>query len=111
MYAGLAGMDFIRSLVQSGTDVTTVALGYCASAAVRSVTVCSREHADTRFTFTQVDIFLAGSRRLMGKNSYILIHQLSVDIGGTYSTLKVEVRQVPERTTQPSTDKTQTLDR
>jgi ATP-dependent protease ClpP protease subunit len=44
MYAGLAGMDFIRSMVQSGTDVTTVALGYCASAAVRSVAAVSREH-------------------------------------------------------------------
>ncbi len=28
----------------------------------------------------------------MGQNSYILIHQLSVDIGGTYSTLKVEMK-------------------
>ena len=28
----------------------------------------------------------------MGKNSYVLIHQLSVDIGGTYSTLKVEMK-------------------
>ena len=72
MYAGFAAMDFIRNLVESGTRVETVILGYCASAAM--------------------DIFLAGSRRIMGKNSYALIHQLSVDIGGTYSTLKVEMK-------------------
>ncbi len=69
MYAGFAAMDFIRGLVNTGTQVETIVSGYCASAAV--------------------DIFLAGSRRLMGRNSYVLIHQLSVDIGGTYSTLKV----------------------
>ena len=65
-------MDFIRSIVLTGKSVTTVALGFCASAAV--------------------DIFLAGSRRLMGRNSYILIHQLSLDIGGTYTTLRVEMK-------------------
>jgi len=72
MYAGFAAMDFIRGLIASGTIVETVVCGYCASAAV--------------------DIFLSGSRRLMGRNSYVLIHQLSVDIGGTYSTLKVEMK-------------------
>jgi ATP-dependent protease ClpP protease subunit len=72
MYGGYAAMDCIRSLVESGTKVETMVLGYCASAAV--------------------DIFLAGSHRMMGRNSYVLIHQLSVDIGGTYNTLKVEMK-------------------
>jgi len=72
MYAGYAGMDYIRSLVESGTQVETMIFGFCASAAV--------------------DIFLAGSKRLMGENSYAMIHQISVDIGGTYSTLKVEMK-------------------
>ena len=72
MHGGYTAMDYIRSLVASGTKVETVVLGYCASAAV--------------------DILLAGSRRMMGKNAYVLIHQLSVEIGGTYSTLKAEMK-------------------
>jgi ATP-dependent protease ClpP protease subunit len=65
-------MDFIRGLIADGIEVETVAYGFCASAAV--------------------DILLAGSKRMMGRNSYLLIHQLSVDIGGTYNTLRVEMK-------------------
>ena len=72
LFEGYAAMDFIRDLVANGTIIETVVYGYCASAAV--------------------DIFLAGSKRMMGRNSYILIHQLSVDIGGTFNTLKADMR-------------------
>jgi ATP-dependent protease ClpP protease subunit len=72
LYGGYTAMDFIRGLVADGIEVETVAYGYCASAAV--------------------DIFLAGSKRLMGSNSYILIHQLSTDMGGTYNSLKVDMK-------------------
>jgi len=65
-------MDFIRGLVADGIEVETVVYGYCASAAV--------------------DILMAGSKRMMGRNSYVLIHQLSVDIGGTYASLRVEMK-------------------
>jgi ATP-dependent protease ClpP protease subunit len=68
MYDGFAGMDYIRSLVLQGTKVETIAYGICASAA----------------TF----LLLGGSKRLMGKNAYILIHQMSDTIGGTFGDLK-----------------------
>jgi ATP-dependent protease ClpP protease subunit len=68
VYAGFAGMDYIRTLVLSGIVIETVVYGLCASAA----------------TF----LFLAGTKRLMGQNAYVLIHQLSVDIGGTYNDLR-----------------------
>jgi ATP-dependent protease ClpP protease subunit len=72
VYAGLAAMDYIRTLTARGITIDTVAYGICASAA----------------TF----ILLAGSRRLMGKNSYVLIHQLSADMWGKYEELKDEMR-------------------
>ena len=72
MYDGFAGMDYIRFLVSQGTKIETVALGFCASAA----------------TF----LLMAGSKRSMGKNSYVMIHQMSDSIGGTYCDLKNEMR-------------------
>ena len=68
VYAGFAGMDYIRTLIAQGFIIETTVYGLCASAA----------------TF----LLLAGSKRLMGRNAYVLIHQLSVDIGGTYNDLR-----------------------
>jgi hypothetical protein len=73
IYAGFAGMDYIRTFVKRGVNVETIAYGFCASAA----------------TF----ILLSGSRRLMGENSFILIHQLSVEgSGGCYSELMADMK-------------------
>ena len=72
MYAGFAGMDYIRFLTTQGTKIETIALGFCASAA----------------TF----LLMGGSKRSMGKNSYVMIHQMSDSIGGTYCELKSEMR-------------------
>jgi len=68
LYAGFAGLDYIRHLVKQGINIETIAYGFCASAA----------------TF----LLLGGSRRTMGKNAYILIHQMSDTIGGTYGELQ-----------------------
>lgn len=72
MYDGFAGMDYIRFLVSQGVKIETIAFGFCASAA----------------TF----LLMAGSKRIMGKNSYIMIHQMSDSIDGTYCDLKSEMR-------------------
>jgi ATP-dependent Clp endopeptidase proteolytic subunit ClpP len=72
IYSGFAGMDYIRSLVLQGIKVETVAFGMCASAA----------------TF----LLLGGSKRTMGKNSYVLIHQMSDAIDGTFGELQCSMR-------------------
>ena len=72
MYAGFAGMDYIRTLVNQGVRIETQAIGFCASAA----------------TF----LLMGGSKRTMGKNSYVMIHQMSDSIGGTYCDLKNEMK-------------------
>lgn len=72
LYAGMAGLDYIRSLVLQGVKIETIAYGFCASAA----------------TF----LLLGGSKRLMGKNAYVMIHQMSHSIGGTYCELQSEMR-------------------
>ena len=72
LYEGYAGMDYIRTLVKEGIYIETIAYGFCASAAV--------------------DIFMAGSKRMMGRSSFILIHQMAVDIGGTYANLKADMK-------------------
>ena len=74
LYAGFAGMDYIRTLTKKGLNIETVAYGFCASAA----------------TF----LLLAGNKRLMGENSFILIHQLSVEgsNGGCYSELMADMK-------------------
>jgi ATP-dependent protease ClpP protease subunit len=73
LYAGFAGMDYIRTLTKKGLTIETIAYGFCASAA----------------TF----LLLAGTKRLMGENSFILIHQLSVEgTGGCYSELMADMK-------------------
>ena len=72
IYAGFAGMDYIRTLVLQGTHVETVAYGLCASAA----------------TF----LLLGGSKRSMGKNAYVLIHQISDSINGTFGELQCSMK-------------------
>ena len=68
--AGLGCMDYIRSLK---AHVITIVEGVCASAA----------------TF----VFLGGAERIVTRNSYVLIHQLSHDIWGQYEQLKDEMKQ------------------
>lgn len=68
LHSGFAGLDYIRSLVLQGISIETIVYGFCASAA----------------TF----LLLGGSKRLMGKNAYVLIHQMSDEIGGTYNELQ-----------------------
>jgi len=72
IYPGFAGLDYIRSLVQQGINIETIAYGMCASAA----------------TF----LLLGGSKRLMGKNAYVLIHQMSDTIGGTFGELQCSMK-------------------
>jgi len=72
LYSGFAGMDYIRSLVLQGTHIETIAYGICASAA----------------TF----LLMGGSKRSMGKNAYILIHQMSDTIGGTFGELQSSMK-------------------
>jgi ATP-dependent protease ClpP protease subunit len=72
LYSGFAGMDYIRTLVAQGIHVETVAYGLCASAA----------------TF----LLLGGEKRTMGKNAYVLIHQMSDTIGGTFGELQSSMK-------------------
>jgi ATP-dependent Clp endopeptidase proteolytic subunit ClpP len=72
IYAGFAGLDYIRSLVTQNVKVETVAYGMCASAA----------------TF----LLLGGSKKSMGKNAYVLIHQMSDTIEGTFGELQCSMR-------------------
>jgi ATP-dependent protease ClpP protease subunit len=74
LYAGFAGMDYIRSIVKKGINIETHAYGYCASAA----------------TF----LLLAGSKRIIGENSFVLIHQLRIEggAGGCFSELRDDMR-------------------
>ena len=69
LYPGLAAMDFIRTLHR---NVETIVYGFCASAA----------------TF----ILLGGTKRIMGKNAWMLIHQMSSEHGGTYQDLKADMK-------------------
>ena len=69
LYAALAAMDFIRTL---NRRVETTVYGFCASAA----------------TF----IFLGGTVRRMGRNAWILIHQMSTECGGTYQDLRADMK-------------------
>jgi len=72
IYAGFAGLDYIRSLVAQGVKIETIAYGMCASAA----------------TF----LLLGGSKRSMGRNAYVLIHQMSDSIDGTFGELQCSMR-------------------
>ena len=71
---GMALFDFILSLRNAGHDITTVAYGYAASMA---------------------GILLqAGTRREMGKEAYILIHEISTAVGGKIGEIEDEVEFV-----------------
>ena len=72
VHDGFAGMDYIQTIIKRGKVVDTIVYGFCASAATI--------------------LLLAGSKKKMGPNAQILIHQLSVDIGGTYDALKNEMK-------------------
>lgn len=70
LYAGLAAMDYIKNM---RAHVTTIAEGCVASAASL--------------------IFLGGDERIVHRNAYVLIHQLSTEFWGKYEDLKDEMRQ------------------
>ncbi len=67
-----AGMTMMNTLESSRVKIVTIAQGSCCSAA----------------TF----ILLGGGERLMGKHSFILIHQLSSGFLGKYTELRDEMK-------------------
>jgi ATP-dependent protease ClpP protease subunit len=67
-----SGLNMMNVLEKSRVKVTTIAQGSCCSAA----------------TF----VFLGGSERLMGKNAYLLIHQISTEFWGNFQDLKNEMK-------------------
>jgi len=67
-----SGLNMMNVLETSRVKVITIAQGSCCSAA----------------TF----IFLGGKERRMGKNAYILIHQISTDFWGNFHELKNEMK-------------------
>ena len=67
-----SGMNLMNVLESSRVRVITVAQGSCCSAA----------------TF----MLLGGSERRMGKNAFVLIHQISTEMWGNYEDLKHELR-------------------
>jgi ATP-dependent protease ClpP protease subunit len=70
LYAGLAAMDHLKNM---RAHVTTIADGCVASAASL--------------------IFLGGTERVVRRNAYVLIHQMSTEFWGKYEDLKDEMRQ------------------
>lgn len=67
-----AGLNMMNILEKSRVKVITIAQGDCCSAA----------------TF----VFLGGTERRMGKNAYLLIHQISTEFWGNYQELKNEFK-------------------
>jgi ATP-dependent protease ClpP protease subunit len=67
-----AGMTMMNTLESSRVKVVTIAQGSCCSAA----------------TF----MLLGGSERRMGKNAYVLIHQISTELWGNFQELKHELK-------------------
>lgn len=67
-----AGMNMMNVLENSRVKVVTIAQGDCCSAA----------------TF----VFLGGSERRIGKNAYLLIHQMSTEFWGNFEELKTEYK-------------------
>ncbi len=67
-----AGMNMMNVLETSRVKVITIAQGSCCSAA----------------TF----MLLGGAERRMGKNAYILIHQISTEMWGNFQELKHELK-------------------
>ena len=67
-----AGMTLMNTLESSRVKVITIAQGSCCSAA----------------TF----MLLGGAERKMGRNAYILIHQISTEMWGNFQELKHELK-------------------
>jgi len=67
-----AGMTMMNTLESSRVKIVTIAQGSCCSAA----------------TF----MLLGGSDRRMGKNAYVLIHQISTELWGNFQELKHELK-------------------
>ena len=67
-----AGMTLMNTLESSRVKVVTIAQGSCCSAA----------------TF----MLLGGSERRMGRNAYVLIHQISTEMWGNFQELKHELK-------------------
>jgi ATP-dependent protease ClpP protease subunit len=67
-----AGLNMMNVLERSRVKVVTIAQGSCCSAA----------------TF----VFLGGSERRMGRNAYLLIHQISTEFWGNFQELKTEMK-------------------
>lgn len=67
-----SGFALKNTLEKSRVSVTTIARGSCCSAA----------------TF----MFLGGKRRLVSRDGYLLIHQLSTEMWGNYNDLKNEMK-------------------
>ena len=67
-----AGMTMMNTLESSRVKIVTIAQGSCCSAA----------------TF----MLLGGSERRMGKNAYVLIHQISTELWGNFQELKHELK-------------------
>ena len=66
-----AGLNMMNVLERSRVKVVTIAQGACCSAA----------------TF----VLLGGKERRMGKNAYLLIHQISTEMWGSFNDLKHEL--------------------
>jgi ATP-dependent protease ClpP protease subunit len=67
-----SGLNMMNVLERSRIKVVTIAQGSCCSAA----------------TF----VFLGGSERRMGKNAYLLIHQISTEFWGNFQELRNEMK-------------------
>lgn len=67
-----SGLNMMNVLERSRVKVITIAQGSCCSAA----------------TF----VLLGGSERRMGKNAYLLIHQISTEFWGNFQELKNEMK-------------------
>ena len=67
-----AGLNMMNVLERSRVKVVTIAQGSCCSAA----------------TF----VFLGGSERRIGKNAYLLIHQLTTEFWGNFQDLRNEMK-------------------
>ena len=69
-----SGLNIMNVLERSRVRVVTIAQGSCCSAA----------------TF----ILLGGSERRMGRNAYVLIHQISTEFWGNFQDLKTEMKML-----------------
>ncbi len=74
VYSGLALFDYIQELRSMGHEIETVAIGYAASMG---------------------GILLqAGDKRVMGRNTWMLIHEISSMTGGKSSDIEDDVKRI-----------------